>query len=270
MTNMAAMPIYCKNLKKSSSTKPIDQWPWNLICSLVYESTTKVLQIMALGWPWPILRQGQIWSHRLLYGKKWKIIYFFGNCSSLGSQSCLKHLAKWVNEVEWVLKVKVILWPWSKVTQISKLKLVFRKSSWAIWNQSSYESFRENRNENLYKWVGSMTNMAAMPIYVKNLKKSSIPEPIDQWPWNLVCSIVYGSTTKVVQIMTLGWPWPILRQGQIWSHRLLYGIKWKSFFFGNYCSLRSQSCLKHSTKWVNEVEWVSKVKVILWTWSKVI
>ena len=40
-------------------------------------------------------------------------------------------------------------------------------------------------------------------------------------------------------------------------------------FFGNYCSLRSQHCLKHSTKWVNEVEWVSKVKVILWPWSEV-
>ena len=49
-----------------------------------------------------------------------------------------------------------------------------------------------------------MTNMAAMPIYVKYLKKSSAPEPVDQWPWNLVCSIVNWSTTKVVQIMTLG------------------------------------------------------------------
>ena len=42
------------------------------------------------------------------------------------------------------------------------------------------------------------------------------------------------------------------------------------FCFGNYCSLRSQSRLKHSAKWVNEVEWISKVKVILWTWPKVI
>ena len=66
--------------------------------------------------------------------------------------------------------------------------------------------------------LGHMTKVAAMPIYGKNLKKSSSPEPIDQWPWNLVCSIVYGNTTKVVQIMTLGWPWPILRQVQIWSH----------------------------------------------------
>ena len=76
-----------------------------------------------------------------------------------------------------------------------------------------------------------MTNMAAMPIYGKNLKKSSSPEAIDRWPWNLVCSIVYASTTKIVQIMTLGWTWPILCQGQIWLHRLLYGRKWKLFFF---------------------------------------
>ena len=52
-----------------------------------------------------------------------KIIYIFGNCCSLRSQSCLKHSTKRVNEVEWVSKVKVILWPWSKVTQISKLNV---------------------------------------------------------------------------------------------------------------------------------------------------
>ena len=27
-----------------------------------------------------------------------------------------------------------------------------------------------------------ITDMAAMPIYGKNLKKSSSPEPIDRWP----------------------------------------------------------------------------------------
>ena len=122
--------------------------------------------------------------------------------------------------------------------------------------------WRENGNEHLY--------MAAMPIYGKNLKKSSSPEPIDRWPWNLVCGIVYAGATKIVQSMTLGWPWPILHQGQIWSHRLLYGKKWKLLFFGNYCSLRSQSWLKHSAKWVNAVEWVSKVKVILWPLSKIL
>ena len=79
--------------------------------------------------------------------------------------------------------------------------------------------------------LGYMTNMAAMPIYGKNLKNSSFPEPMDRWSWNLVWSIVYASTTKVVQIMTLGWNWPILRQGQIWSHRLLYRKNWKLLFY---------------------------------------
>ena len=36
---------------------------------------------------------------------------------------------------------------------------------------------------------GHMTKMAAMPIYGKNLKKSSSPEPAVRFPRNLVCSI---------------------------------------------------------------------------------
>ena len=60
----------------------------------------------------------------------------------------------------------------------SELKLVFLKNNWAILNQSSYESLRENGNENLYNELGHMTNMAAMPFYGKNLKKSSSQEPI--------------------------------------------------------------------------------------------
>ena len=61
-----------------------------------------------------------------------------------------------------------------------------------------------------------MTKVAAMPIYNKNFKKSSSPELIDRWPWNLVCSIRYLSTTKNIQMMTFDWPWPFLREDQIW------------------------------------------------------
>ena len=32
-----------------------------------------------------------------------------------------------------------------------KVKTCFLINSWAIWNQNSDESLRENRNENLYK-----------------------------------------------------------------------------------------------------------------------
>ena len=79
--------------------------------------------------------------------------------------------------------------------------------------------------------LGHMTNMATMSIYGKNLKKSSSPEPIDRWPWNFVCSIMYGSTTKVVQIKSLVWPWPILRQGQFGHIGFWMGKKWKLLFF---------------------------------------
>ena len=75
-------------------------------------------------------------------------------------------------------------------------------------------------------------------IYGKNLKKYSSLGPKGRWPWNLVCTIRCLSTTNFIQMMTLGWPWPILRQGQIWSLMLLYGKKLKQ---ENYCSLRCQS-----------------------------
>ena len=60
-----------------------------------------------------------------------------------------------------------------------KVKLVYLKNSWAIWNQNSYESLRDNRMKIHTNELGHMTNMAAMPIYGKNLKKSSSLEPID-------------------------------------------------------------------------------------------
>ena len=68
---------------------------------------------------------------------------------------------------------------------------------------------------------------------LKTLKISSSPEPLGRLPWNLVCSIWDCSTTKFV-MMTLGWPWPILCQGQIWSLRLFNG-KCGNFAFFCYC-----------------------------------
>ena len=38
-------------------------------------------------------------------------------------------------------------------------------------------------------------------------------------------------TTKFIQIMYLGLPWPILRQDQIWFPMLLYGKKLKQWIF---------------------------------------
>ena len=80
---------------------------------------------------------------------------------------------------------------------------------------------------------GHMTTMAAMPMYGKNLKKSSSLEPKGHWPWNYVCKTGCSSTTKFAQMMDLSWPWPILRQGQIWFLMLLYRKKVKQWIFHN-------------------------------------
>ena len=77
MTKMAAMPIYGKNLKKSSSLEPNGRWHWKLVCSIGYSGATKFVQMMTLEWSWPNLRQGQIWSLMRLYGEKGKTIYIF-------------------------------------------------------------------------------------------------------------------------------------------------------------------------------------------------
>ena len=68
-------------------------------------------------------------------------------------------------------------------------------------------------------------------IYGKKKKKSSSPEPKGTRPWKLVCNIGCSSTTKFIQMMTMSWPWPILRQCQIWSLMLLYWKRVKQWIF---------------------------------------
>ena len=46
-----------------------------------------------------------------------------------------------------------------------------------------------------------------------------------------------SSTTKFVQMMSLGWPWPVLLQGQVWSPILLWENVKTIHFFRNHCSL---------------------------------
>ena len=78
MTKMAAMPIYGKNLKKSSPNQKADNLEtWYAASGAQVQR--KFVQMMTLGWPWPILLQGQIWSLKLLYGKKGKTMDFSGS-----------------------------------------------------------------------------------------------------------------------------------------------------------------------------------------------
>ena len=83
ITKMASRPIYGKNLQKSPSTEPRGRWPWNLVSSIGYSSTTKFTQMMTLGWSWPFLWQGQICFIMLLMGESlYSIVMYFQGCSN--------------------------------------------------------------------------------------------------------------------------------------------------------------------------------------------
>ena len=79
-------------------------------------------------------------------------------------------------------------------------KLLFLRNHWADWSQSSCGQWDEGIKV-CSNGPGHMTKMAAMPIYGKNMKNSSL-EPKGWWPWKFVCCIGYSRTTKFVQMMT--------------------------------------------------------------------
>ena len=76
----------------------------------------------------------------------------------------------WVYEGMWVLKVKVISWPWPKAIYVLKLKHAFLRNKWAVFKQILFLSFWVHGNDFLYD-AGHMNKMAAMPIYGKNPSK---------------------------------------------------------------------------------------------------
>ena len=96
--------------------------------------------------------------------------------------------------------------------------------------------------------LGHMTNMAAMPIYGKNLKKSSSPELIDRYLETLYVALsmqVLPRSFKLLPWVDFDTFYAKVKFGDI---GFCMGKSENYLFFGNYCSLRSQSCLKHSTQ----------------------
>ena len=74
MNNMAAIPIFGEKLGKSASHEPLDGWPSVLVCSFGYtNTTTKVVQMMFLGWAWPVY--SKIKDRKMLQQKiSWKVL----------------------------------------------------------------------------------------------------------------------------------------------------------------------------------------------------
>ena len=118
-------------------------------------------------------------------------------------------------------QVKVIHWPLSKSLKFNIFKLLFLKNHKAAWSHISYETSVGCWDENSFICSGSYGQDG----FQAHIQKSPSLEPRGKWPWNLVYSIGYSSTTKFVKMMTLGCPWPFLWHDQICFLMLLHGWK---------------------------------------------
>ena len=78
----------------------------------------------------------------------------------------------------------------SSVRRPSTFSNIFSsETAWPIKAKFYVEPSWEGGTKVNINGPGHMTKMAAMPIYGKNLKKSSSPELAGRFPRNLICSI---------------------------------------------------------------------------------
>ena len=155
---------------------------------------------------------------------------------------------KWLHESIWISKVKVIHWMVQGHSDSTFSNFFFLETAWLIeakfymgppwdeetevWSQKSRSHDQDGHHAHIWK----------------KLKKSSSLEPKGWWPWKLVCCIGYLSATKFVQMMMLGWLWPILPQCRIWSPAFIWKKGKTMDFFRNYCSLWYNSQLNEYMK----------------------
>ena len=119
----------------------------------------------------------------------------------------------------------------------ASFKAFLLQNRWANQNQISYGASVGWGTKVCSRGLGHMNKMAeTLYMYGKFLQKSSSPEPNCQWPCGLVFSIGALGPSQFVQMMTVGWPWPILRQCQILvSYDFIWGKTVRKSFKGeNY------------------------------------
>ena len=137
----------------------------------------------------------------------------------------------------WVLKVKVISWPWPKVVYIQKFKPDFLRNYCADLNQTLYESFQVQWNENLMTWCWSHDQDGRHThIWWKPLKNLILQNR--QADFHETWYVALG--TSVHHNLFKWWPWSDLDlfNGNVKFGNLGFsmGKSENSGFFRNYCS----------------------------------
>ena len=206
MTKMATMPVYGKTFKKSSSLEPNSQWSWNLVCSVGYSSTTKLLQMMTLDWPWPIFKAR---SNLAPYASVWAKV-------------------KTMDFLETIVVYDIKVGRWSQLNEYMKFYAIQRSRSFTDlgpnYSDLIFSNFFSSITAKLTEakfhvwtsWIGrtkvcsnghvTWPRWPPCPYMVKTSKKTSSSKPKGWWPWNLICSIWYSSTIKFVPVVLFDTP----------------------------------------------------------------
>ena len=122
-------------------------------------------------------------SSLLIYPKHWSNQSIFSSPEPLGSQGeLIVYPCSGVRPSSSVVRPSVV--------RPSTISNIFSsETAWPIKAKFYVEPLWEGGTKVCINGPGHMTKMSAMPIYGKNLKKSSSPEPAGRFPRNLVCSI---------------------------------------------------------------------------------
>ena len=111
----------------------------------------------------------------------------------------------------WVLKVKVISWPWPKVSYIiiNYLKLAFLRNHLANQSQILYVSFQVQGNENLCSFMHlclcHFLTLAQGHLHTK-LKTCFSQKPLGQSKLNFICKLSGTRKWKFIDMMLVTWP----------------------------------------------------------------
>ena len=124
------LPLYEKKLWKSSSLELMDWWPWNMVCSIRYSSTTKIVHLMTLGWPWPFLQQDQMWENA-------NTLDFMESFECFGQNMVIKVVL--MRQDLWVEEVKVIVWALTQDSCSMTVSNISSKATWPIVTKSHLE-----------------------------------------------------------------------------------------------------------------------------------
>ena len=196
---------------------------------------------MTLEWPWPILRQGQIWKLRLFYRKKWKQWIFLETIEACDLKvGRYRQLIDFMKVCEYWRTSHYLTLARGRVhTKIQtgfSQKLLGHSELNFVWKLSGTRKWKFI-NLILVTWP----RWPPCPYMVKTLQKSSSPEPVGRFSraWYV------ASGTPAHHSLYKWWLWSALDlfYGKVKFGNLGFSIgkSEKSGFFRNYRSLWPES-----------------------------